>query len=105
MEAIDIIAIIVGCLFMAVLIVLSLYCLVFCHEDYKKWKDILGMIDEFYYVYSYRGSHVFKEPSCTFEIIVWANGEASVHRENNGDCILSTSNRYFSKKVAKRLIK
>jgi len=82
----------------------TVYCFIFQYKEWKIWKKMIAMADEFELEFNVNNNYHFVEPSKTFIVSVWDGERASIHLLSNSNCICSTFDTYHSKKLAKLLM-
>jgi len=114
MKIATLILVIISLIALVIVAIKPLYCFVFEHKDWKKWKEILKLLpssslvnhDMFEVEHSYLNCYVFHIPivdsfGCPVNVYYWENLNAvSVHLED-GECYLSIFDTYHGKKALK----
>ena len=81
----------------------KIYCYIFEHEDWKKWESYIRNVSQFQYEGNYPLCCSFIVPNTDITAEVWKEtGLCSIH--DNYGCVLSTFDKYHSKKIAKLLM-
>ena len=79
-----------------------LYCYLFEHKEWDRWKKYIKDIDKFEYCESLSNTHRFVIPNTDISAYIWNDGTCSIHYKTG--CICCDFNKYQSNKMKKLLM-